>query len=179
MTNHAARFAAIIALTLANRAPLALASPILDVIDVASIRNRHPGPSNSLGVAYNPVSDVLYLSQSVTPPGPPFIAGYIYTLDLQGHVLNEIDFQKAYRPEWYPASLSYDTATGHLFVKAYNFEVPGAANVVEMSPDATTIFNEFAIPIGGDGGIHVRAGGIGKLFLRAIPSSTTLGPARC
>jgi hypothetical protein len=36
----------------------------------------------------------------------------------------------------------------------------GIGNVVEMSPDGSTIFREFTIPLGGGGGIVVRDDGI-------------------
>jgi hypothetical protein len=56
------------------------ASPLLGVIDIEPIRNRHPGIGNSLGLAYNPVSDLLYLAHGSQSDG-----GNIYTLDIRGN----------------------------------------------------------------------------------------------
>ena len=162
MRSHKVTSALVLALTLWVGIPQVAAEPILGVIDISSIRNRHPGAGNSLGVAYSPISDVLYLSQFVTPSGPPFIEGYIYTLDLQGNLLHELNFQNAYRAGWYPESLSYDRGSGHLFVFASDFFAvsPGVGKIVEMSPDGAVIYNEFTVSSGGGGGIHVRDDGI-------------------
>ena len=130
------------------------ASPILGVIDIEPIIARHPGIGNSLGLAHNPVSDLFYLAHGSQPDG-----GYIYTLDIRGNLVKEMNFQAAYRPESYPTSLSFDRISGHLFVFALGI-TPGVGNVVEMSPDGTTLFNDFAVPLGGGGGIHVRDDGV-------------------
>ncbi|MBN2258509.1 MAG: hypothetical protein JW704_11955 [Anaerolineaceae bacterium] len=159
MRNHTLTSVLALATVLLVNMQYAAAGPILGAIDVGPIRDTHPGPGNSLGVAYNPTSDVLYLSQFVTPPTPPFIEGYIYTLDLQGNLLNELNFQEVYRPESYPTSLSYDETSGHLFVFAFGVG-PGVGNIIEMSPDGTAIFNEFTVSLGGGGGIHVRDDGV-------------------
>jgi hypothetical protein len=97
---------------------------------------------------------VIYLAHGSSP-----LRGFIYTLDIDGNLLNELNFQLAYRPESYPTSLSYDRSSGHLFVFAFGVE-EGIGNIVEMSPDGSTIFSEFTVPLGGGGGILVRDDGI-------------------
>jgi len=158
MKNRSLMHAVVLVIMLFVKMPYAAADPILGVIDISAIRDRHPGGGNSLGVAYNPTSDVLYLSQFVTPSAAP-TQGYIYTLDLQGNLLNELNFQEVYTPGSYPTSLSYDQKTGHLFVYAFGVG-PEVGNFVEMSPDGKTIFNQFTVPLGGGGGIHVRDDGV-------------------
>ncbi len=130
------------------------ANPILGVLDIRPILNRHPGIGNSLGLAYNPISDFLYLAHGSEPSG-----GFIYTLDLSGNLLNELNFQAVYRPGSYPTSLSYDRSSGHLFVFAFGIG-PEVGNIIEMSPDGSTIFRELTVPLGGGGGIVVRDDGI-------------------
>ncbi len=130
------------------------ADPILGVLDIRPILDRHPGIGNSLGLAYNPVADVLYLAHGSEPS-----AGFIYTLDPSGSLITELNFQAAYRAGSYPTSLSYDRSTGHLFVFAFGVG-PGVGNIVEMSPDGSTIFRELTVPLGGGVGVAVRYDGI-------------------
>jgi hypothetical protein len=132
------------------------ADPLLGVIDIRPILARHPDIGNSLGVAYNPTSDVIYLAHGSGGPAP---GSFIYTLDIQGMLLNELNFQLAYRPESFPTSLSYDSNSGRLFVFALGVG-EGIGNIVEMSPDGSTIFSEFTVPLGGGGGIVARDDGI-------------------
>ncbi|MGF7209767.1 hypothetical protein GGE65_004370 [Skermanella aerolata] len=129
------------------------AGPILRDIDITSILSRHPA-GNSLGLAYNPVSDVLHLAHGSGSGG-----GFIYTLDLDGNVIKELDFEEAYRAGSYPTSLSFDRVTGHLFVFAFGVG-DGVGNIVEMRTDGSAIFREFTVPIGGGGGILVRGDSI-------------------
>ena len=129
------------------------ATPILGVIDITPILDRH-SVGNSLGLAYNPASNVLYLAHGSGDSG-----GFIYTLDLSGNLINELNFEAAYRPGSYPTSLSYDRTTGHLFVFAFGVGI-NIGNIVEMSVDGSTIFREFTVPLGGGGGIVVRDDGI-------------------
>jgi hypothetical protein len=138
---------------LISGAQQAEADPILGVIDIRPVIGRHD-VGNVLGLAYNPDADVLYLAHGSSPMG-----GFIYTFDIDGNLLNELNFQLVYRPESYPTSLSYDRSSGHLFVFAFGVE-EGIGNVVEMSPDGSTIFSEFTVPLGGGGGIVVRGDGI-------------------
>jgi hypothetical protein len=128
----------------------------LSVIDIRPILDRHPDIGNSLGLAYNPASDVIYLAHG---SGGPATGGFIDTLDINGNLLSELNFQLAYRPESFPTSLSYDRSSGHLFVFAFGVG-EGIGNIVEMSPDGSTIFSEFSVPLGGGGGIVVRDDGI-------------------
>lgn len=142
-----------ILILIACTAQPAVANPLLGVIDIRPILAGQPG-RNSLGLAYNPVSDVLYLAHGSDPR-----SGFIYTLDLQGNLINALNFQTAYGAATYPTSLSYDRNTGHLWVFALGVEV-GVGNIVEISPDGSRIFTEFTVPLGGGGGIAVRDDGI-------------------
>jgi hypothetical protein len=90
------------------------ADPILGVLDIRPIRSLHPDIGNALGLTYNAIDDVLYLADGSDPRG-----GFIYTLGLDGSLLHELNFQAVYQPGAYPASLSYDRSTGHLFVLAF------------------------------------------------------------
>jgi hypothetical protein len=145
---------------LVGEAPRAGADPILAVIDVRPILDRHPAIGNSLGLAYSPASDVIFLSHGSDPRG-----GFIDTIDLSGNLVDELNFQVAYRPESYPTSLSYDAGSGHLFVLAAGVGGdPSIGKVVEMSQDGSTIFGEFTTPLGGGGGIAVRDDGIWQSF---------------
>jgi hypothetical protein len=155
---------------LISGAQQAEADPILGVIDIRPILGRHD-VGNALGLAYNPDVDVIYLAHGSSPLG-----GFIYTLDIHGNLLSELNFQLAYRPESYPTSLSYDRSSGHLFVFA--FGVGEGGTIVEMSPDGSTIFSEFTVPVGGGGGIVVRDDGIWQsLFARDIIRHYTRGGA--
>jgi hypothetical protein len=121
--------------------------------------------------AYTPDVDVIYLAHGSSPLG-----GFIYTLDIHGNLLSELNFQLAYRPESYPTSLSYDRSSGHLFV--FVFGVGEGGTIVEMSPDGSTIFSEFTVPVGGGGGIVVRDDGIWQsLFASDIIRHYTRGGA--
>ena len=130
------------------------ADPILGVIDIRPLLGMHPEAGNSLGLAYDPVSDVLYLSHGSDPRG-----GFIYKLDTGGNLLSEFNFETAYRPGSYPTALSYDASSSHLFVLALGVG-DGIGNIVEMSPDGSTIFRELTVPLGGGIGVAVRDDGI-------------------
>ncbi len=129
---------------------------VLKSIDIQSILLRH-NVGNTPGLAYNAASDVLYLAHGSDPSG-----GFIYTLDLRGNLIREINLQQVYRPGSYPNSLSYDDVTGHLFVEVI-VELPSGPHwtIVEMSPDGSSIFREISVPgpVGG-GQSMVRADGI-------------------
>ena len=130
---------------------------VLTVIDIRDIyTSRPPYNGDFLGLAYNPDADVLYLSRGHSPNG-----GFIHTIDMDVKVLNEWDFEQAYRSGFHPQQLTYDSTSGHLFVAACNMDIAqNLENIVEMSPDGTTIFSEFASPIGIFSGMHVRADGV-------------------
>ncbi len=131
------------------------ADPVLRAIDIRPVIGRHPMCGNSLGLAYNPVADVIYLSHGSAPH-----CGVIYVLDLEGQVLSEVNWQSIYRPQAYPTSLSYDTESGHLFVDSYGIE-DGIHKIVEVAPNGFTIIGVSpALPLGGGGGIIVRSDGI-------------------
>ena len=130
--------------------PPPLPRGILSVIDIRPIIERHD-IGNALGLAYNPNRNVIYLSHGSDPRG-----GFIYTLDTRGNLLSEFNFQTAYRAGFWPTSLTYDSTTGHLFV--YALSLVGITNLVEMTPDGSTIFGEVTIP--GGGGVMVRDDGI-------------------
>src|SRR4051794_28667106 len=98
----AAAYLGVLALLLSGT-PSAGVDPILRVIDIRPILDRHPAIGNSLGLAYNPAADLLFLAHGSDPRG-----GFIYTLDQNGNLLKEVNFQTAYRPGSYPTSLSYD-----------------------------------------------------------------------
>ena len=128
---------------------------ILGAIDIRAIVDRDENPdANVLGVAYNPDADVLYLAHGSDPRG-----GFIYTLDMTGRLLSELDFQSAYRAGSYPTSLSYDPDTGHLFVFAF-VEGTSGGHLVEMNADGSTIFREIALPPNHGGFPMVREDGI-------------------
>ena len=118
-------------------ASAAAASGAIQIIDIRPVIGRH-NAGNSLGLAYNPDLNVIYLSH-----GSDIRGGFIYTVDLDGHFLNEIDFWAAYQSQAIPTSLTYDRSTGHLFVLA---EVPAGADfvthLVEISVDGSTSFSD-------------------------------------
>src|SRR5262249_32833546 len=128
-------------------------SGVIQIIDVSPILNR-PGLGNSLGLAYNPDLNVIYLSQT-TVVGDK---GFIYTVDLTGHLLLELDFQAVYRPGFSPLSLSYDRSSGHLFVVAGGPEI----HLVEISPDGATVFSDMIIEF--SGALVVRSDGLWQLI---------------
>lgn len=155
--------AAVLITALAQPDLRAGADPILDVIDIRPVLGMHPEAGNSLGLAYDPASDALYLSHGSDSRG-----GFIYKLGTGGNLLSEFNFQTAYRPGSYPTALSYDESTSHLFVLALGVG-DGIGNIVEMSPDGSVIFREITVPIGGGTGIAVRDDGIWQsLFARDI-----------
>jgi Phage integrase, N-terminal SAM-like domain len=69
------------------------ADPILEVIDIRPILARHE-IGNALGLAFDPDSNVIYLAHGSDPSG-----GFIYTLDIHGSLLHELDLQSATNPE--------------------------------------------------------------------------------
>lgn len=124
---------------------------IIDVIDIRPIIARH-AVSNSLGLAFNPDLNVLYVAHGASPLG-----GFIYTLDLHGKLLDEIDFQLAYRSGAYPTSLSYDPATKHLYIVVYGSTSP---ELVEFDPASRTALRSWTIDsLGGGGAIKVTDDG--------------------
>ena len=74
--------------------------PILAVIDLAPVLDRHRDLGNAIGLAFDPPRQVLYLGHSgfADAPNQPnsIPRSFIYTLDLQGNVLNEFDFEQGY-----------------------------------------------------------------------------------
>ena len=126
---------------------------LLEVVDLRPVLERHPDIGNSLGLAYDPVSDLLYVSHGSDPRG-----GFIYVIDMDGNLVNEWDFQRAYRPESYPTAIEYQEQSGHLFVYALGADdEPG--RIVEMSPDGATVFAEYEVPAGGSSGVVLSAEG--------------------
>jgi hypothetical protein len=142
-----------ILLVLAGTTAEATGQTVLDVVDIRPLIARHD-IGNALGLAYNQQLDVLYLAHGSDSRGC-----FIYTLDPHGNLLNELDFQQAYREEAFIESLAYDDLTGHFVLLA---AVPDGAgfdsHVVEMSVDGTAIFDD--IGLDADGGIAVRQDGI-------------------
>jgi len=128
---------------------------LLGILDVRSILARHHNVGNVSGVAYNAAADVIYLSHGSDPSG-----AFIYTLDSSGNFLGELNLQAVYRPGVWPNSLSYDDATGHLFVEVREFVGNVAqTTIVEMDADGSTIFREVPLP-GPAGYSMVRTDGI-------------------
>ena len=135
--------------------PLRAQPTILDVIELGPILARHD-VGNALGLAFDPQLNVFYLTHGSDTRG-----AFIYTLDAQGRLLDEYDFQSAYAPGSFLESLSYDEASGHLFALA---EVPVGtdfvAHLLELEPGAFTVLTDQVIDNAGGGGIHVRTDGI-------------------
>jgi hypothetical protein len=127
-------------------------SGVIQVIDVSSILQRKD-LGNSLGLAYNADLNVIHLSQT-TAVGDK---GFLYTVDLGGHLLLELDFETLYRPGFVPLSLSYERSSGHLFVVAAGSE----AHLLDMSPDGATIFSDMIIE--DSGAMVVRSDGLWQL----------------
>ena len=91
--------------------------PILAVIDLAPVLDRHRDLGNALGLAFDPQREVFYLGHSGFADAPNLSnsipRSFIYTLDLQGNVLNEFDFEQGYfertfRPGAAIVGLSHD-----------------------------------------------------------------------
>ncbi|HKE44300.1 MAG TPA: hypothetical protein VKB41_07145 [Steroidobacteraceae bacterium] len=123
------------------------ADPVLAVIDIRPIIARHD-IGNALGLAFNPDANVFYLAHGSDDRG-----GVIYTLDIHGNLLRELNFQGTVGG--YPTSLSYDRSTGHLFVLA------SEVRLVEIDPETAQIFSELPITdIDGGGFLRVRDDGI-------------------
>ncbi len=131
------------------------AQPILDVIDIEPILGRHD-IGNAFGLSFDAQLNVFYLAHGSDQRG-----AFIYTLDAQGHLVNEYDFQGAYAPGSFVTSLSYDETSGHLFAVA---AVPMGAGYVdhllELDRGTFTLLSDRLIDIDGGGGIHVRDDGI-------------------
>jgi hypothetical protein len=127
------------------------AGPILQVINLGPILARHD-IGNALGMSFDPQDNVLYLAHGSDPRG-----GFIDRLDLQGNLLNEFNLQRGYLPGAYLTSMSYDVASGHLFVVAV---VPVgkqyASHLLEIDPDSFTVLTDLGIDTDGGGGIYVR-----------------------
>jgi len=131
------------------------ASGVIQIIDIRPILARHD-IGNLSGLAFNPDLNVIYLSHG------DYRGGFLYTLDMDGNLLTEVDFWAAYQPQAVPDSVSYDRDSGHLFVLVYVPVGDGfAVHLVEISPDGSTIFSDLT-PIDTDGGgsIIVRADGL-------------------
>jgi hypothetical protein len=140
--------AAVVAVTIPLRA-----QPVLDVIDIEPILGRHD-IGNALGLAFDPQLNVFYLAHGSDPRG-----AFIYTLDAQGHLVNEYDFQGAYAPGSFLESLSYDETSGHLFaIAAVPMNAGFVAHLLELDRGTFTLLNDQVID--DFGGIHVRADGI-------------------
>ena len=140
--------AAIVAVTIPVRA-----QPVLDVIDIEPILGRHD-IGNALGLAFDAQLNVFYLAHGSDPRG-----AFIYTLDAQGHLVNEYDFQGAYAPGSFLTSLSYDESSGHLFaIAAVPMGADFVAHLLELDRGTFTLLNDHVID--DFGGIHVRADGI-------------------
>ncbi len=77
---------------LANNTQRIEAAPNVEVINIRPIIARQ-SLANALGLAYNPVANVLYLAH-----GSGSDYGHIYTIDMQGTLLNDLDFQAVYHP---------------------------------------------------------------------------------
>ena len=129
------------------------AQPVLDVIDIEPILGRHD-IGNALGLAFDAQLNVFYLAHGSDRRG-----AFIYTLDAQGHILNEYDFQGAYAPGSFLTSLSYDETSGHLFaIAAVPMGADFVAHLLELDRGTFTLLNDHVID--DFGGIHVRADGI-------------------
>lgn len=130
------------------------ADPILDVIAIDTLLARHD-IGNALGLAFNPQANVLYLAHGSDQRG-----GFIYTLDAQGTLLNEVNLQSLY-PGAFPTSLSFDSSSGHLVVVvAVPVGVGFVEHLMEIAPYTAHIFSDLLIDTDGGGGIHVRDDGL-------------------
>jgi len=113
---------------------------VLNVIDIRALRDRLD--ANMQGLAYNPGADTLYVAHGDTR------SSFIYTVDMSGRLLRVLDFQSVYGPRSFPTTLSYDRATGHLFVRAFKEVSFGVfqARLIEMTVDGSAIFREIDLP---------------------------------
>jgi hypothetical protein len=153
------RFSVLVATGLGILAPVMTATtqlraePIVEVINIEPILARHD-IGNALGLAFDPRFNVFYVAHGSDTRG-----GFIYTLDVQGTLLNEFDLQGAYQPGSFPESLSFDLTSGHLFVVV---AVPAGpdfvAHLLEIDPLTFSLLDDRLLNT--FGGIHVRADGI-------------------
>jgi|SRR5688500_12159800 hypothetical protein len=146
--------------------------PILAVIDLTQVLARQPGSGNAIGLAFDPQRNVLYLGHNPlqgTPGQPNSIPrSFIYTLDLQGNVLDEFDFERAFfertsQPGAILDGLSHDPIRGHLFALAAVPVNPSnlfayVPRLVEIDLETFTFLSDR--PFGGFGDIRARPDGI-------------------
>jgi hypothetical protein len=127
------------------------AQSIIKVIDIRPIIAL--GSGNAMGLAFDPTANVLYLGQD---------SGSIYTLDLDGHLLDQHNLHATYKPDSFPISLTFDGQTGHLFVHAGVFTGQVCVDhLVEMTPDGETVFGDLTLGNCAEGGpLIVREDGL-------------------
>lgn len=114
-------------------------------IDISFLAGR-PGFGNLNGFAYDPSRNLFYLSHS-SHVGPK--VSVIYALDFDGKLVNEWDFTKKYKEVLAIASLSYDRASGHLFVgTATDILSKVKLRAVECSVDGENIFSDVVLDYG-------------------------------
>jgi hypothetical protein len=121
---------------------LAADSPILGTVNLIPIVGNL-GEGRSEGLAYNPTANVFYIS--TIPAGP---GGSIYTIDPSGKLLNTLDAETLFGSGYSVGSMAYDQGvSGHIFLLTDHRALEGnfVQNVVEMSTDGSTTFQNFQL----------------------------------
>src|SRR5262245_26639951 len=126
---------------LVNASSLA-ANPLVREINIRPIRDRHPQLGNALGLAVNADAHVMYLSHG----SDSFSGAYLYTLDMNGALLAEVNWVTFYGPSSYPIGLAYEPSTGRLHALVIrNNGGSFSARVVDIDPSGPTILGEFPV----------------------------------
>lgn len=108
-------------------------------IDISFLYDR-PGFGNLLGLAYDPVRNLFYLSHSSCVGAKVSV---IYVLDFNGQVVNEWDFTELYGEVLEIETLCYDRGTDHLLIGvAKDMLTKSKLHVVECSVDGESIFSD-------------------------------------
>jgi hypothetical protein len=126
-----------------------------------NLYSTNPYLENLLGIAYNPSTEQIYLSQ-----GGGGHVSLIYTIDKSGNLLNTWSVRTTLGPYCCPTTISYAKDSGHLFINQTirTWASTLAYHILEMSVDGVTTYNDFDITntnyINGGGGLFVDSEGI-------------------
>lgn len=105
--------------------------------------------SNFLGIAYNSTLEQLYIARGAVP------GGAIHTIDLEGNLINTLDFDIAYGGPFSISNIEYDEDLNRFFVDGsrlvgYSVTEDGYVSggywegrLVEVSMDGSIIYNDY------------------------------------